>query len=299
MTVYGGIETGGTSVGCMIAGGPDDIIAETRFTTTTPAETIENILSFLKYHSAASPVTGVGIGAFGPVDLDRRSPTYGFITSTPKPGWSQVDLCGPIEQGLQVPVSLDTDVNAAALGEYLWGLEDGETAPPDPLLYLTVGTGIGLGVVMDGAPLHGLLHPEAGHMRIPHDHELDPFAGSCPFHGDCWEGLASGYALEKRWGQRPETLPDDHPAWALEARYLGLGIANLVYCLSPRRVVIGGGVIRRPGLMEQVRRETQNAIGDYLKSDMVAERIDELIVSPRLGDRSGLLGAVALAMRPR
>lgn len=299
MTMYGGIETGGTSVGCVIANGPDHIVAETRFATTTPTETIENILRFFEEHSAASPIAAVGIGAFGPLDLDRRSPTYGFITSTPKPGWSQVDLRGPIESDLRVPVALDTDVNAAALGEYLWGLEDREAAAPDPLLYLTVGTGIGLGVVVDGAPLHGLLHPEAGHMRLPHDRALDPFEGSCPFHGDCWEGLASGHALQQRWGQPAENLPPDHPAWALEAHYLGLGVANLICCFSPRCIVIGGGVVRQPGLLKQVRREARDVIGGYLKSDMLDERIDELIVPPRLGDRSGLLGAVALAMCSR
>ncbi len=302
MRLYGGIETGGTTVGCIIGVGPDDVVAETRFPTTGPAETIAAIVDFFEAHAAAHPVETVGIGAFGPLDLDQESPTYGHVTDTPKPGWSSVDLCTPIEAGLQVPVTLDTDVNAAALGEYLWGRgagPDSGRAMPDPLLYLTVGTGIGLGAVIDGRPLHGLLHPEAGHMRIPHDRSLDPFDGSCPFHGDCWEGLASGRALQERSGQRAETLPPDHAAWEIEAHYLGLGMANLICCFSPRLLVVGGGVLKQPGLLDRARQEARGFLGGYLRSNMLGDRIDGLIVSPSLGDRSGLLGALALAMSAR
>lgn len=302
MTLYGGIETGGTAVACLIGSGPEDIVAETRFVTTTPAETISRMVSFFSERAHSHPVAAIGVGSFGPVDLDRRSPTYGYITTTPKPGWRHVDLCGSLAEALQVPIAVDTDVNAAALAEYLWGeraaAPASATAPaPDPLLYLTVGTGIGLGAVVHGEPVHGLIHPEAGHMLLPHDRALDPFDGTCPFHGDCWEGLASGPALHKRWGQRGETLPRTHPAWALEARYLGFGLANLVYCFSPRRVVMGGGVMQQPGLLDQVRRETQSAIGSYLRSEYLEQRIDDLVVAPRLGARSGVLGALALATR--
>ena len=294
-TLYGGIETGGTTVGCLIGSGPDNITAEARFATTTPPETIDRIVGFFQEHAGTHPVSAVGIGAFGPLDLDRDSPTYGYVTDTPKPGWSQVDLCGPVEAALQIPVAFDTDVNAAALAEHLWG-EHGSPSPPDPLLYLTVGTGIGLGVVVEGKPLHGLMHPEAGHMLIGHDRSLDPYEGACPFHGDCWEGLASGAALRKRWGRPAEDLPPDHPAWALEAQYLALGIANLIYCFSPRKVVVGGGVMQRPGLIELVRRETLKAIGGYPVIQAAEGGADQLIAPPRLAPRSGLLGALALAL---
>jgi fructokinase len=310
VALYGGIETGGTTTACVIGTGPDDLVAEARFATTTPAETIGRIVGFFREHARAFPVAAVGVGSFGPVDLDRKSPTHGYITTTPKPGWQQIDLCGPLADALRVPLAFDTDVNAAALGEYRWGAGsptgargEGDAAPEvpgaerplDPLLYLTVGTGIGLGAIVHGSPLHGLIHPEAGHMLLPHDRALDPFDGACPFHGDCWEGLASGSAIEKRWGQSGETLPPDHAAWTLEAHYLGVGIANLLYCFSPRRVVVGGGVLKQPGLLDRVRRGTQNAIGGYLRSDALAGDIDKLIVPPRLGARAGVLGALALA----
>lgn len=322
VALYGGIETGGTTTACVIGSGPNDLVAEARFATTTPAETIGRIIAFFREHARAYPVAAIGVGSFGPVDLRRQSPTYGYITTTPKPGWRQTDLCSPLTDALQVPLTFDTDVNAAALGEYRWGAgslagAQGErTAAPDvpdagaasgagaargaapardPLLYLTVGTGIGVGAVVRGEPVHGLIHPEAGHMLLPHDRALDPFDGSCPFHGDCWEGLASGTALQRRWGHPGETLPPDHAAWALEARYLGLGIANLIYCFSPRGVVVGGGVLKQPGLLDRVRRETQTILGGYLRSDALAGDLDKLILSPVLGTRSGVLGALALA----
>jgi len=295
VTLYGGIETGGTTVRCVIGSGPDSVVAEQRFSTTTPDETLGAIIGFFKKHGDAHPVAAVGIGAFGPLDLDPQSPTYGFVTTTPKSGWQQVDLRRPVEDALQVQVTLDTDVNAAALGEYLWGGHS-LSGRPDPLLYLTVGTGIGLGVIVDGKPLHGLLHPEAGHMLLPHDRESDPFAGSCPFHDDCWEGLASGAALTQRWGQRPEDLPTDHPAWELEAHYLGLGIANLIYSFSPKKVIVGGGVASRAGLLERVLRETQGAIHGYLQLAALQRDIQQLIVPPALGARAGALGALALAL---
>ncbi len=274
------------------------MVAEKRFATTTPDETLACIVGFFREHGATHPVSTIGIGAFGPLDLDPISDTFGFVTTTPKPGWQQVDLCGPLEDALEVAVVIDTDVNAAALGEYLWG-GHGQSERPDPLLYLTVGTGIGLGVVVGGKPLHGLVHPEAGHMLIPHDRERDPFAGSCPYHYDCWEGLASGAALAQRWGRPAEELSADHPAWELEAHYLGLGIANLIYCFSPKKVVVGGGVATRPGLLDRMRRETQSAIRGYLQSATLQGEVDRLLVSPTLGARAGVLGALALALCPQ
>jgi fructokinase len=294
VTFYGGVEAGGTKFACVIGTGPHDIIAEASFPTTTPEQTIGRVVDFFLSHAREHPVAAVGIGSFGPVDLDRRSPTFGFITTTPKPGWEHVDVCGPIRAALPVPIAFDTDVNAAAFGEHHWVADNRAL---DPLLYATVGTGIGVGAIVHGEPLHGLVHPEAGHMYLPHNRTRDPFDGACPFHGDCWEGLASGVSLEKRWGRRGDALAPDHPAWELEAHYLGLGITNLIYCLSPRRVVLGGGVMQLPGLLERVRGEVQNSMHGYPPSESLAREIERLIVPPRLGSRSGVFGALALAAR--
>ena len=183
MKLYGGIEAGGTKFVCVIGSDPHHIIAEERFPTTTPAETIARSVDFFQRHG--HDLAAIGIGSFGPVDLNPQSPTYGFITTTPKPGWAQVDLRGGIQRALNVPVAFDTDVNVAAFGEHYWVPENRGL---DPLLYMTVGTGIGVGVMVNGQLLHGLLHPEAGHMRLPRDPQRDPFTGACPFHGDCFEG---------------------------------------------------------------------------------------------------------------
>ena len=294
MKLYGGIEAGGTKFNCVIGSDPDHIVAEARIATTTPAETIGHTSAFFQRHAPEYPVRAIGIGSFGPVDLDRRSPTYGYITTTPKPGWAQTDLCGALHQALSIPVAFDTDVNAAAFGEHHWVAENRAL---DPLLYLTIGTGIGLGAIVNGQPLHGLLHPEAGHMLLPHDRTIDPFEGSCPFHGDCWEGLAAGPAIEKRWNRRGETLRPDHPAWQLEAHYVALAVTNLIYTFSPQRVVLGGGVMQQAGIIDQVRREVQQIINGYLQTDRITRDIDQLIVAPGLGNRSGVLGAIALAIQ--
>ena len=209
------------------------------FPTASPEATRER--RFLLARGRRPSPHAVGIASFGPVDLDRDSPTYGFITSTPKLAWQNYDLAGAVGRGLGVPVGFDTDVNAAALGEARWGATQGLS----DFIYLTVGTGIGGGAVVRGEVVHGLLHPEMGHIRIPHDLAADPYPGDCPFHGDCLEGLASGFAMEGRWG-RPAELPPDHPAWDLEARYLALGLVSFICTLSPRRIVMGGGVMGRP-----------------------------------------------------
>ncbi len=294
MKIYGGIEAGGTKFVCMLGTDPDHVLAEERFPTTTPAETLGRAIEFFQRAAQGHKLIAIGIGSFGPVDLHAESPTYGYITTTPKPGWAQTDLCGMLHQALQVPIAFDTDVNAAAFGEHTWLPENRAL---DPLLYLTVGTGIGLGAIVNGQPLHGLLHPEAGHMLLPHDRTVDPFEGDCPFHGDCWEGLASGPAVEKRWNRRGETLPPDHPAWQLEARYIAYAVANLIYAFSPQRIVLGGGVMQQAGLLDRVRHEVQRIINGYLQSDRITRDIDQLIVAPGLGNRSGVLGAIALAIQ--
>jgi fructokinase len=235
----------------------------------------------------------VGIGSFGPVDPDPGSPTYGQITTTPKPGWQNVDMLGRIRSALGVPVAFDTDVNAAAFGEHRWGAAQGL----DTFVYITVGTGIGGGAMVEGSLLHGLVHPEMGHFRIPHDTERDPFPGTCPFHGDCWEGLAAGPAIEERWGERGEDLPEGHPAWALEAHYLAQGLTAIVCILSPQRIILGGGVMSRLLLFPMVHSELQDLLGGYIDDPAIIEAIDETVVPPGLGDRAGVLGAIALAAR--
>ena len=266
--------------------GLDDLGPSTTIPTTTPAETIAATVAALE---AAGPLDAVGIGCFGPVDLRPGSPTWGFITATPKPGWSHTDVAGPIGAALGVPVAFDTDVGAAAMGEQRWGAG----ADVGSSCYVTVGTGIGGAFIVDGAVRHGMLHAEMGHQRIPHDRAADPFPGSCPFHGDCWEGLASGPALAARWGRPGTELPDNHEAWTLEAVYLAAGLGNLALVLSPERIVLGGGVGQRPSLLGPVRRELVRLLGGYLELPPV----ERFVVTPALAGRAGILGAIALAER--
>ncbi|HKP17170.1 MAG TPA: ROK family protein [Gaiellaceae bacterium] len=280
----GGIEAGGTKWTCAIGTGPNDLDLVETFATTTPAETIGHAVEFFE---RAGPVDAIGIGCFGPVDVDAASPTWGYITSTPKPGWANTDVAPEIRRRLAVPVAFDTDVNAAALGEQRWGTARGL----DTFCYITIGTGIGGGAVAGGRLVHGLLHPEFGHIRIPHDRAADPFAGACPYHGDCWEGLAAGPAIEARWGQRAEELLDRDDVWALEADYVALGIVCVTCVLSPQRVIVGGGVGSVPGLLDRVHPRVDALLNGYL--DLPAP--EEYVVAPGLGPRSGVLGAIALA----
>jgi fructokinase len=288
MSLWGGIEAGGTKFVCAVAGDDGELLAETTFPTTVPDRTIGQAIEFLRQQDE---LAAIGISSFGPVDLIPGSPTYGTITTTPKPGWANADIVGRVRQALDVPVGFDTDVNGAALGEHRWGAAQGL----DTFVYLTIGTGIGGGGMVDGRLIHGLIHPEMGHMRIPHDSNRDPFAGVCPFHGDCFEGLATGPAIEARWGQRGETLPPDHPAWELEAHYIALGVVNLVCTLSPQRVILGGGVMQQAHLFPSIRGKVQQLLNGYLKAPAILERIDEYIVPPGLGHRAGVKGAIALA----
>lgn len=286
--LFGGVETGGTWSVCALGRGPDDLVAETQFPTTTPDETLARIIEFFRGQPAAA---AVGVASFGPVDLDRGSRTWGHVTTTPKAGWQHVAIAPVLREELGVPVAFDNDVGAAAVGEHRWGA--GRRCRT--LCYLTVGTGIGGGLLIDGEPWHGLIHPEVGHIRIPHDRDKDPFEGNCPRHGDCWEGLASGPAVAERWQTTPRELPDDHPAWSLEAEYLALGILSIVMVASPERVIVGGGVMERPPLLRMVRRRLPELVAGYLETPLLGERIDCYLVGPELGDRAGVLGAIALA----
>jgi len=288
MSAYGGIEAGGSKWECAIGSSPHDLHATATIPTTTPEETIDQVVEFFGSNGS---VDAIGIGSFGPLDADPTSRTWGHITSTPKPGWTFTDVGQAIRARLRVPVAFDTDVNAAALGEHRWGAAQGLGT----FCYITVGTGIGGGVMAHGKLLHGLVHPEFGHMRIPHDLERDPFPGDCPYHGDCWEGLASGRAIEARWGRPASELEDRAEVWALQAHYLALGLVGVICVLSPERILIGGGVMRHSELLPLVHREVNELMNGYLATAAVGDEIGAYISAPVLGSRAGVLGAIALA----
>jgi len=293
MGIYAGIEAGGTKFVCGVGSGSGHLLARTTIPTTTPEETIQNTANFIQSEiTDHGKLSGIGIASFGPLDPDPGSPTYGYITATPKPGWSNFDFVGAVRRTLDAPVGFDTDVNGAALGEWRWGAAQGL----DTFIYLTIGTGIGGGGMINGRLMHGLVHPEMGHIRIPHDRLADPFPGVCPFHGDCLEGLTTGPAMQERWGQPAETLPPDHPAWILEAHYLALALANFILTLSPQRIILGGGVMHQEQLFQLIRKEVQSTLNNYVKSPQLLDKIDEYIVPPALGDRAGVLGGIALAI---
>jgi fructokinase len=291
--LYGGIEAGGTKFVCVVASGPGQVADEIRFKTTTPEETLGRAVQFFQPYVDSTQVNAVGVGAFGPLDLNPKSPTYGFITATPKPGWSNTNVLGTLQQALNINIALDMDVNTAALGEYLWGASKG----CDPSLYLTVGTGIGGGYIVNGRPLIGLLNLEMGHVRIPHSLDLDPFPGNCPFHGDCFEGLASGPAIEKRLGLAGALIPEDNPFWNVEADYIASALMNYILTLSPKKIILGGGVMQREFLFAKVRQRVCELLNGYVASKSLMENIDDYILPPGLGNQAGSLGAIALAMQ--
>lgn len=291
-TLYGSIEGGGTKFICAVGTGPYHIRAEARFETTTPEETMNQVIDFFKQQETAfGKLSAIGFACFGPLDPNPNSETYGYILPTPKPGWSNTNVVGKLKSEFDIPIAFDTDVNGAALGEARWGKGQGLHT----FIYLTVGTGIGGGVHAEGKLLHGLLHPEMGHIFIKHDFEKDPFEGVCPFHSDCFEGLASGVAVEKRWGARGGTLSHEHIAWDLEADYIGQALANYSLMISPQRIILGGGIGSLPHLLSKVQQKTKSYINGYIQSPHITENIENYIVAPGLGNRSGMLGAIALA----
>ncbi|HLH19158.1 MAG TPA: ROK family protein [Bryobacteraceae bacterium] len=285
--MLGAIEAGGTKFVCAVGTGPEDL--ETiQIPTGEPRETVAAAIEFFRFRR---DLRAVGIASFGPVDLEPGSSTYGHITSTPKTGWRDFDLVGSFRRELALPVGFDTDVNGAALGEARWGAAQGLS----DFLYLTVGTGIGGGAMVNGRLVHGLIHPEMGHIRVPHDRAADPYPGCCPFHGDCLEGLASGPAVRGRWGRYASELPPDHPGLALEARYLALGLATWVCTLSPRRIVLGGGVMEQQRLLPLIRCELAALLNGYIQAPCITAGAEQYVVPARLGPRAGVLGALVLA----
>jgi len=288
-SLLGGIEAGGTKFVCSIGHPPDEIHATERFPTTTPEETVRRAIRF--FQSQPQLPERIGIATFGPADLNPNSDTYGFITSTPKPGWSHTDLAGCIQRELHVSIAFDTDVNGAAMGEYLWGAGCGLKN----LLYLTVGTGFGGGALVNGRPIHGLVHPEMGHLLLPRA-EGDTYEGHCPFHRTCLEGMATGPAIQDRWGVAAEELPEDHLGWIFEVHYLSHAVVNLMLTLSPERIIMGGGVMQQKHLFPAIQSKVLYLLNGYVQSSKILEEIDQYIVPPQLGNDAGVLGAMALTM---
>jgi fructokinase len=291
--LLGGIEAGGTKVLCAVADHDGRVLADVRIPTTTPAETLGAASAFFEQAiRERGPLAALAIGSFGPLSLNPVASDYGSITSTPKAGWQNVDLLGHFRRSLHVPMSLDTDVNAAAVGERLFGSGQGL----DTFCYVTVGTGIGVGLLVDGAPHGGANHPEAGHIRLPRAPGDESFAGICPYHGDCLEGLASGPAMKARWGQAAETLPPDHPGWDIEADYLAGLCATLTYTVRPDRIILGGGIMQNPTMYGRVRGALLTKLAGY-DASMRGIDMDEYVVAPSAGPSAGLTGALALAYR--
>lgn len=281
----GAIEAGGTKFVCAVGNGQGEVFERRSFPTTTPEETMKLVVDFFRDKG----IEALGVGSFGPIDPDRDSQTYGYITETPKKGWVNYNIIGELKKHFHIPMEFDTDVNGAALGESLWGAAQGL----DSCIYLTVGTGIGGGALVSGKLLHGLSHPEMGHIPVPRV-EGDSFGGNCPYHGGCLEGMASGPAIEKRWGKKGHELPEDHPAWELEARYLALGLASFVLTLSPKRIIMGGGVMKQKQLFPLIRKNLQEILNGYVPKDEIVNGMESFVLPPGLGDNAGICGALAL-----
>jgi fructokinase len=285
--ILGAIEAGGTKFVCGIGNEHGEIVDRESFPTTTPEETMGHVVRFFK----DKQVEAIGIGSFGPVDLNRESATYGYVTTTPKPYWNQYPILPELQKHINVPIGFDTDVNAAALGEAEWGAAKGLNS----CVYVTVGTGIGAGAIVEGKLLHGLLHPEMGHILIKR-HPEDTYPGFCPYHQDCLEGMAAGPAIEKRWGQKGHELENNAKVWEFEAYYLAQAVTHFVYILSPKKIILGGGVMKQKQLFPLIHHQVIRILNGYVqKEELSPELISQYIVPPALGDNAGLSGALVLA----
>jgi len=288
--MYGAVEAGGTKFVCAVGAGKE-IIELCRVPTTSPEETFDKVIQFFQSHR--HNLCGLGVASFGPVDLNPESKAYGFITSTPKPGWAQTDLLGTLRRELGLPLAFDTDVNGSAVGEAAYGaaqnLQD--------FIYITVGTGIGGGVITNSHLVHGLVHTELGHIFLP-KHPLDSYIGHCPYHGDkCFEGLACGPAVSERWGIEASDLSTEHKAWEIQAWYLGAALSSIICAYSPQRIILGGGVMDVPGLLEKVHKQTLAHLNGYVKHPDIQENINNYVVKPGLGEHAGVIGALELIRR--
>ena len=287
MKLFGALEAGGTKMVCAIGDENGNILERVSIPTGTPENTMPPMIEFFK----GKGISALGIGCFGPVDLDKKSPTYGYITSTPKLAWTNYPIVAEFEKALGIPVGFDTDVNAAALGEATWGC----TKDVENSIYITIGTGVGVGVIANGKPYHGMIHPEGGHILLSR-HPQDPMVGSgCPFHENCMEGLAAGPSLEKRWGVKGAELSERMEVWEMEAWYIGQAITNYIMMLSPERIICGGGVMHQPCLLPLIRKEVERQMNGYIKGKGMDD-LENYIVGVSLNDNQGAMGAVKLAM---
>ncbi|MEK4012826.1 ROK family protein [Peribacillus sp. FSL M8-0224] len=286
----GAIEAGGTKFVCAIGNEQGQIIERVSIPTTTPEETIKQVVKFFQNGS----LSAIGIGSFGPIDLDVKSPQYGHITMTPKISWRNFDILGEVKKHFPIPIGFDTDVNAAALGEKIWGA----AREVDSCIYITVGTGIGVGAFVEGNLLHGLIHPEMGHI-IVRRHPSDQYEGNCIYHKDCLEGLAAGPAISERWGKAGVELQGQAQVWEMEAYYLAQALVNYLLILSPERIILGGGVMLQDKLIPLIREKVSEMLNGYVHHSAILSAINEFIVPPGLGQNSGISGALALAMKAR
>lgn len=292
MNQYIGIEGGGTKFICAYGSGPNDLHDRVVIDTKNPELTMPKVLDYIKTTQKKIDIKAIGLSIFGPLDLDKNSDTYGYVMPTAKVEWTNFNILGYLRQFIDLPIGFDTDVNAAAIGEFRWGAAQGLS----DFLYITVGTGIGGGAMANGRLIHGVMHPEMGHIRVPQDWARDPFSGVCACHQNCLEGLASGPAMKERWQVKSALdLPPDHPAWDLEAEYLALGLANYAFILAPKRIIMGGGVMRQTHLLPKIRSRVLQLLNGYMQKDIIVKTIEDYIVTPGVGENSGVLGSIALA----
>ncbi|BBI35803.1 ROK family protein [Cohnella abietis] len=286
--LIGAVEAGGTKFVCGVGNENGEILDRVSFPTEQPEKTLAQVVAYFK----DKQIEALGIGSFGPINIDRESSEYGYVTTTPKPGWTNYPVLPELKKIFNIPLGWDTDVNAAALGEATWGAAKGS----DSCLYYTIGTGVGVGVFAEGKLLHGLVHPEGGHV-LTRRHPNDTYAGKCPYHGDCLEGMAAGPGIEERWGVKASELPQDHPAWEMEAFYIGQALASAILLLSPKKIILGGGVMHQLHLFPLIREQVRKNLNGYVASAAVEAGIDDYIVPPGLGDNAGLSGSIALGLK--
>ncbi|WP_078060091.1 MULTISPECIES: ROK family protein [Gracilibacillus] len=284
----GAIEAGGTKFVLGVGTDQGDILEKEIIPTEHPDITVPKIIAFFE----GKGIDRLGVGGFGPIDINKQSDTYGQLQKTPKLDWVDYPLGATLKEALQVPIEIDSDVNVAAMSEAKWG----NATDVDTCLYITVGTGIGAGAYFNGQTLKGLSHPEMGHIRVIR-HPDDNFEGACPYHKDCLEGLAAGPALEQRWGKKGQELADDEKVWEMEAYYLAQALTNYIYILSPERIIMGGGVMKQAQLFPLIRKNVLEMLNGYVSSPYLTEKeIDRYIVAPGLTDEAGVKGALYLAM---
>lgn len=281
--MLGAIEAGGTKFVCAVSDENFNIVERVSFKTTYPEETMKNVFSFFDSYKE---LKAIGIGSFGPIDINKSSTKYGYITSTPKPGWKDFNFLGEIKKHYNIPIGWTTDVNAACLGEY----EMGSAAESKSCIYLTIGTGIGGGAILNGNFIESFGHPEMGHILVK-PHPKDNFKGWCPYHGNCLEGLAAGPSVEKRYGTKAQNLEDNHEIWQILACYIAQALVNYSLILRPEKIILGGGVMKGPGMLELIKEEFNVLLADYIEIPPV----DEYIVKPSLGDNAGIIGGLILA----